>query len=481
METRKTNFLGENPEKPQKPVRNKKSRFLLYFSIFLIIFISACIVKSVTKPNTPNDPSAYDPITLEPKKPASLLKKIKDLVFSKDIALEGQKNDRINILLLGMGGLGHDGPFLTDTIIIASIKPSTSQVSMISIPRDLGVQIPEYGFKKINSANAFGEVKKTDSGGEFASKIISNTFGIDIHYYVRVDFQAFQDVIEEVDGIKVNVDTTFTDTEYPADNYEYQTVHFDKGINDMNGEDALQYARSRHGNNGEGSDFARAKRQQKMILALKEKVISFETLANPIRIHNIIKTLDKHIITNMEFSDIISMLKLSKTLNTNNINTVVLNNGVGGYLQNTRSDDGAFILEPTSGSFEEINKIIKSIFDHENPEKIPDNTPNQETPEVTITNIEIQNGTWQAGLAARAQKKLSEDNFLVTSVGNTTERPMLESGIYSLTNKGKEDVLPALKEVLNIPIKKDLPKSEKFAHGSDILIILGENFDYSSI
>ncbi len=477
MQRRRTNFLEEqeNQHTPHREPPRSRRRLFYIVAIVSVMFISGCIARSVINTSLPSDPSLYDPITLEPKKPEGLLKRIKQLVFSKDTELPGKKEGRINILLLGMGGLGHDGPFLTDTIIIASIEPSTNKISMISIPRDLGVNIPEYGWYKINHANAFGETKQSGWGGALATEVIEKTFDIDIHYYVRIDFKAFGEIIDEVDGVTVEVARSFTDTEYPAPNYEYQTVSFQKGTHTLFGGKALQYARSRHGNNGEGSDFARAKRQQNILLALKEKILSFETLANPIRIYNIINTLDSHITTNMSFGEIMSLVKLGKELDLKNIHTVVLDTSEGGYLKNGYSPNGAFILEPATGNFEDIQSLIANIFDdtYEAPiQKIV--VPEQETPILPITLVEVQNGTWQAGLAARTKKRLENDGIGVATVGNTDIRPQLESAIYVLKAHG-QTAAQAIKSKLNIPIKQ---VDDTFSHATttEVLVILGEDY-----
>jgi LCP family protein required for cell wall assembly len=480
MHSRKTNFLDDSPrdiEETSAPLPSKRRRLFLILLVVGALFLTGCIGRTLISWSLPNDPRAYDPVTLEPLQPEGLLTRIKRLVFNHEEPLAGHKEDRINVLLLGMGGPGHDGPFLTDTMIIASFQPSTGEVAMISIPRDLGVNIPGHGWYKINHANAYGEVAQSGSGGALSSKVVSDTFGVDIHYYLRVDFKAVEDVIDDIDGITIDVETPFTDTEYPADNYLYQTISFKKGIQVMNGDIALKYARSRHGNNGEGSDFARAKRQQRMILALKEKVLSFETLANPIRIHNILDTLGNHISTNMNFSDIISMMKLAKQADLSNIKTVVLDTSVGGYLKNGYSPNGAFILAPTSGNFDEISALIEHIFDPEtensNVEYIE--TPAQEQPDIPITTVEVQNGTWRAGLAARAEKILEDDNIVVTTIGNTGERPVMESGIYILDPSG-QTAAQAIKATLNIPIKKPTDVYTPTA-GSHVLVILGEDFE----
>jgi polyisoprenyl-teichoic acid--peptidoglycan teichoic acid transferase len=478
MHSRKTNFLNDSPREEHTPKSPKKRlRLFLLLIICGTLFLSGCIGRTFFDNSLPNDPLAYDPLTLEPIKPQGLLTRIKRFVFSKDQPLAGEKKDRINILLLGMGGLGHDGPFLTDTMIVASIQPSTGDVAMISIPRDLGVDIPAKGWYKINHANAFGEAKQSGSGGVLATKVVNETFDADIHYYVRVDFKAVEQIIEGIDGLTIDVENSFTDTEYPAANYEYQTVSFQKGIQTMDGQTALQYARSRHGNNGEGSDFARAKRQQRMILALKEKILSFETLANPIRIHSIIDTLGTHISTNMDFSDIISMMKLAKSADLTNIKTVVLDTSPGGYLKNGHGQNGAFILEPVTGDFDDITYLIEHIFDPDiELKKITTlEVPEQTQPTLSPAVIEIQNGTWQAGLAARTEKQLENEGIVVTSIGNTGERPIMQSAIYILDPLA-QDSAQAIKAMLSIPIKKTSGTITS-TPGTELLIILGEDLE----
>lgn len=470
------NFLTKHPLTPQKPPRGKRRLFLFALIGIVLLLSGFMIVRSAIDPEGPEDPLAYDPESLEPKKPEGLLKRISHFIFSKDINLAGQRNDRINVLLLGMGGPGHDGPYLTDTIIIASIQPSTGKVAMISIPRDLAVNIPKHGYRKINSANAIGEVEKKDWGAAFAAEVIEDTFGIDIHYYIRVDFKAFEEMIDEVDGVSVNVERSFVDSQYPAANNQYQTVSFKKGVQTLSGEDALMYARSRHGNNGEGSDFARAKRQQKVLLALKEKILSLRTLANPVRIYNITKSLDTHITTNMAFSEIIALVKLSRELDTKELITVVLDTSSNGYLVNGTGTNGAFILSPKSGNFDEINSLIAHVFEHNN-QQIVNDTPPQETEELGFDdiNVEIQNGTWRAGLAARMRERLRKNKLTVSSIGNTTERPRMASGIYKISDSTDIAVMDLLKDTLDIAIK-ETPDSVQAASSTDILIILGEDF-----
>jgi LCP family protein required for cell wall assembly len=471
------NFLHrklQNPE--QKPRRNK----WVFLSIAIIVLM-LCIAGYVSANRDRNlNPLDYDPITLEPKKPEGLFKKLSYLVFKKDIDLEGQKDDRINILLLGIGGPGHDGPYLSDTIMIASIRPSHNDIALISIPRDLAVSIPGHGITKVNSANAYGEAQKENWGAAFATEVISDTFDIDIPYYLRLDFKAFEEIIDEVGGVRVDVERAFTDYMYPAPNDLYQTLVFTQGPQTMNGETALKFVRSRHGNNSEGSDFARAARQQKIILALKEKLLSFSTLSNPVKIKNVMDALERHMTTNMEFDEILSFIKIGRGLNTNQIRTLVIDSGPNGFLTNTTGYNNAWMLAPKTGNFDEINSAIKNIFENTNlntPQT--DTTPAQEKPSFDYTTVEIQNGSWNAGLAARLKQRLTEDKFFVDEIGNVNPeiKPLDESGIYKVSSADSSEVTQALSDILRIPVRTEpLNPLITIASTTDILIVVGDDF-----
>jgi len=475
METRRINFLyTNNPiEIPPELPPQKSRKWPIFLIVIALLIIIGGVIKLMAKENAPDDPLAYDPITLEPKKPEGFISKITQMVFSREYQLKGYSDDRINILLLGIGGIGHDGPFLTDTIMIASLKPSTGEIATISIPRDLGVEIPGQGLNKINYAGAYGEAKGSGTGGAFAVKIIEETFDLKIHYYARVDFKAFAEIIDELGGITINVEKSFTDEMYPTKNGGYETVSFKTGTQTMNGATALKFVRSRHGNNGEGSDFARARRQQKAIFALKEKALAFSTLVNPIKINNIRKTLSDNIATNLEFSDLMSFFKLMRELKVPNISTTVLDDSVNGNLQSATTEFGSFILMPKTGNFSEINNLIENIFE-KTPAKV-DDTPEQSAIALPPAKIEVQNGTWIAGLAARMGKRLEDKNFIITAVGNTEIKPMPTSGIYKINANAPFEVMQALQKELRIPIRQTLPSNVTATSTADILVLLGED------
>ena len=311
MSTPKINFLTNLFEK--QPKKRGVFKCLFYPLIFLAIFVFIFSFE----------------ILLSGESISANISKINifqtlNFAISKRQVLAGEKEDRINILLLGMGGEGHPGPYLTDTNILVSVQPSTKKVSMVSIPRDLSVPIPGYGWRKINEANHYGEMKEKGAGAQSAASVVSQIFDQPINYYIRVDFSGFEKLINELDGIKVYVDTAFTDSQFPTDNYGYQTVSFEQGLQKMDGQTALNYARSRHGNNGESSDFARSKRQQKVLTAIKDKALAFTTFISYSKISALLNMYKENVSTNLEPWEIYKFYKLAKDFDSNNITNLVL-------------------------------------------------------------------------------------------------------------------------------------------------------------
>jgi len=510
MDQENQNLTGETNEQPQfdqqppnflKPRRRygleqppRKKRWWLYFIVLIILAGGVnCTVRYFSLSELPADASVYDPITLKPRR-VSFLQTVKNYIFKSDKVLAGETDDRVNILLLGMGGVGHDGPFLTDTNIIISLKPSAKEVAMISVPRDLGVTIPKQGVYKINFANAFGEAKTPGSGGEFAREIFAKTFALDIPYYIRVDFTAFEDLINAVGGVTIDVPRAFTDNEFPGPNQTYAPISFVAGVQTMNGERALQYARSRHGNNGEGSDFARARRQQQVLSALKERLLSFGTYTNPVKIQQMLSSLSNHVTTNLNFGQIMYLAGLAREMNSN-VKTLVLDNAPDGFLYSYFGQDGAFLLGPRTGNFDAINEAIKNIFEASGSTAASQVTTaapaSANRPVFPAAKIEIQNGTWRVGLAAKFQTLLEAKGFTIASVGNSVQRPLDKTAIYLINQSAPTEIISNLEKELGVTATAALPDwltenfdspdttsteiGLKYRPDTDILVILGED------
>mgnify|MGYP002622361186 CR=1 FL=1 len=276
--------------------------------------------------------------------------------------LVGEQDDRINILLMGNGGAGHDGHDLTDRRIFASIRPSEQQVGMMSIPRDMAIPIPGYGWRKINHANYFGELEDPGQGAKWASNVIGKVIDQKIHYYLRIDFQGFGDFIDALGGVDVYVERSFADAQYPTDDHLVQTISFQEGWQHMDGETALQFARSRHGNNGEGSDFARSRRQQKILLAVKDEVLSAKTILNPRRIGNLFNTVKENIETNLTTWEILRLAQVAGNVDQETIVHHVLDASLESPLYETHLN-GAYVLLPDNDDWSGVQNIAANLFE----------------------------------------------------------------------------------------------------------------------
>jgi LCP family protein required for cell wall assembly len=465
------NFLNDHPKKSSPDPTKTFLRSLFYPIIFVGIFI---FIFSFQVLLSGENLDGYG--DLEPRKFSFL----NVFGFSHERELKGESDDRINIILTGMGGLGHSGPFLTDTIIVASYKPSTHEVAMLSIPRDLSVSIPGYGWRRVNSVNHYGELQDPGRGAAYTADFLSDLLGIDIHYYVRVDFQGFVDLIDELDGLDVYVDNAFTDSQFPDNNYGYQTIFFDRGWQHMDGQTALNYARSRHGNNGEGSDFARSQRQQKVLKGLKDKLLSAKTFLSPTKLGALYDTYNNNVSTNMETWEMVRFAQLAKDIHDDAINTLVLDNSANGLLYSTLVN-GAYLLVPRDESFYEIQQVAEHIFDPQdylNPDERPV--------------VEIRNGTKIGGLAYQTSVNLTRMGFDIEKIGNAVEQNYEKTVIYDLTGGQKNHSLERIIKELNANVTTEVPRwlsddplatSQEGAlppSDADFLIILGQEHAVSA-
>jgi LCP family protein required for cell wall assembly len=177
---------------------------------------------------------------------------------------------RTNVLILGLDRRPEEGYVVrSDTMILASFYPAGPAVTMLSIPRDLYVEIPGYGSDRINTAHFWGESEFEGGGPVLATQTILLNFGVPVHHYVRVDFEAFRALVDAVGGIDVTVEAPIVDEAYPTEDYGTMRIEIPAGLQRMNGETALRYARTRHGS----SDFDRIARQQKVVMALASRLL----------------------------------------------------------------------------------------------------------------------------------------------------------------------------------------------------------------
>lgn len=328
------------------------------------------------------------------------------VLLNRNIELsEINKSDpqRINILLLGIGGGNHEGPRLTDSIIVASIDIDESKVNLISLPRDM------WSFElddRINSGYAKGEAKKDGGGLILAKSVVSGIIGQKINYGVVIDFNGFINAVDIVGGLDVNVDRTFDDYQYPVTGNEnelcghseeevesftatnsaetelveffpcrYEHLHFEAGTQHMDGETALKFVRSRHANGAEGTDFARSQRQEKIINAFMNKIFSLNFIANPTKVLGLYDTLQDSIDTDIQESEFDDFIKLAQKFRNSEIDSVVIDYGDreqrrGGLLTNPPISEKysyKWTLVPRIGedNFSEIHEYVKCRLERE--------------------------------------------------------------------------------------------------------------------
>ncbi|KKQ92125.1 MAG: Cell envelope-related transcriptional attenuator [Microgenomates group bacterium GW2011_GWC1_39_7b] len=273
---------------------------------------------------------------------------------------------RANFLVLGIGGKDHTGGDLTDTIMLVSINLEGPGVDIVSVPRDLW--IPEIR-AKINSAYHYG-------GTDLAKAAVEKVTGIKIQYSAIVDFSAFKDMVDALGGILVNVETGFSDKLYPIAEREndtcdgdrafacrYETVTFVSGLQLMNGDTALKFVRSRHAEGSEGTDQAREARQQKIIDAIKNKLLSPQIYLSMRTDKAIFKVLRVSIETNVDDKTAATVAR--KVFDSrNSINKYLIPDG---FLVNppiTNNYDNQYVLIPKEGNgkWGEIQKWVSELF-----------------------------------------------------------------------------------------------------------------------
>jgi len=307
-------------------------------------------------------------VTIQNGKENSLIGNIGSLILpivsEKRKILDGESEGRVNILLLGAGGVNHPGKNLTDTIMIMSLDTANKKVALLSLPRDLYVNIPEtFYHTRINSVYQYG--LNNNTGIEPVKKTVEEITGLKINYFLVMDFDGFQKIIDDIGGVNMMVERDIYDSRYPGPNYSYETFEIKKGAHKMDGVTALKYVRERH-DDPEG-DFGRAKRQQQLIQAVKNKTFSLETFLNPLTLNNVLNALEKNIKTNIGLDEIESFIRLSRKLDTQNVTNVVADAWKKDSLLKVShislGNGRAFVLVPRVGNFSEVQDLAQNVFD----------------------------------------------------------------------------------------------------------------------
>lgn len=381
--------------------------------------------------------------------------------------LKGENDGRINILVLGIGGEGHDGPDLADTILLVSIDPKAKTVSMLGVPRDFYVKTPGGGYSKINAVNSYGEDNKVKGGGPALMKqTVSYITGVPVHYYVKIDFQGFKQVIDAVGGVEIKNTTLLYDPEYPCENNERRSCGYTlkPGTYRMNGAQALKYARCRKGTCG--TDYGRSQRQQQVIQATRAKLLTAGTLANPAKVVKIIDAAGAGVRTDLQLWEMKKLLKIAEGIDSSKTQTKVLD-PTSGVVTQQESPSAGSILAPTAGvgRYTQVHAWVRAYF-----------TNSYLATEAA--KLAVYNGTATPGLAAQAADFLKSYGYNVAVTGNAPA-PQATTALYDYTGGKKPYTVKFLANRFGLTAQTR-PAAEA-TDGSDIKLILGANFKTSQI
>ncbi len=278
---------------------------------------------------------------------------------------------RTNILILGKGGNGHEAPDLTDTILLLSLDRNSRKITIISLPRDIWISPLR---TKLNSLYYWGNKKEVGGGVILAKSSVEEILGQHVHYAVVLDFSGFKEIIDALGGIEVDVENSFTDEKYPIPGKEsdlcggdpeykcrYETVSFKKGKQFMDGETALKFARSRNAEGDEGTDFARQKRQQKIVEAIKDKILDKNIILSPrklLQLKNVFFSAFETDITESEGVILARMIFDAR----NNTETFVIPENLLENPPKSSKYDNLYVFIPKRGNWSEVQNWVKCLL-----------------------------------------------------------------------------------------------------------------------
>lgn len=395
--------------------------------------------------------------------------------FLQSTTLRGEDRGRVNILLAGNSAddSGHNGAQLTDSIMVISVDTVHHTAFMLSIPRDMWVDIPGDGYQKINAAYVYGQnIHFHDSGYPsggmgLLEETVEQNFGIPIDYYGLVDYTAFKQAVDAVGGIDVTINSDDPRGLYDP-SIDWTThgplVKLTNGRHHLSGEQALDLARARgdaYGSYGfDQSDFDRTTHQRAMLLALKDKAVSAGVLANPVKLTNLFDAIGSNVKTDFKLSEVRRLYDLTKDINGNHIKSYSLNDADGvNLLKNYTTPDGQSALIPAAGidDYSQIQIFIKRLTSN-------DPIVREEAKVVVL------NGTQTYGLAGTQAKSLEAKNVDVVATGNA-------AGNQSVTTiiDNSHGHKPHTLQLLTALYGKHITKTNPYAgtYDADFIVVLG--------
>jgi polyisoprenyl-teichoic acid--peptidoglycan teichoic acid transferase len=382
--------------------------------------------------------------------------------------LKGEGDGRVNILLVGIGGGDHDGANLTDSMVIASIDPVAKDITMLSVPRDLYVKVPDYWSMKINATyvsaydraleNGLKDDKAQAAGFAKLEEVITSYIGVPIHYHALVNFQAFQQGVDAVGGIDINVKEDLYDDLLAGDNFNNPWIAR-KGQTHFDGRVGLLYAQSRH----TSSDFARGERQREVLVALKEKVLATGTFSNPSRVTKLIDALGNNVTTNASLGELLRMYDVTKDIPSSSIASIGLTDEPNVLITTGQVDDQSIVL-PVAGinNYDDIKTFVRSAL----------KDPFLKSEAATVA---VLNGTGEEGLAAKKAAELKSYGYNVILVDSAPTTDYSSTVIYDRSNGVKKYTRNYIEKRIGTKVASEPSGANPILVTADFVVILGSN------
>lgn len=418
----------------------------LLFAIFFVLFVAGGLYSGYIFYSTLKSLLLQPPAWTLPVLPIGEGTTNYDDTAATDASPAWGGQERVNVLILGVDQREAEKgqPTRSDTMIVVTLDPASKTAGMLSIPRDLWVAIPlpEVGEERINSAHFFGDYYKVPGGGPaLAKKTVALNFGIPIHYYARVDFQGFIRIIDAIGGVNIDVERPIRDDEYPDNNYGYMRIFIPAGLQHMDGQTALQYVRTRHGD----SDFGRLHRQQRLLLALREQGLQLGLVT---KLPVLFNTLRDAVKTDVPPREALMLAQLAAQVDTKNI---MIRSIDASMVVPYVTPSGADVLIPKR---DEIKKVIDEMFRTARPPAptavpTPPLTEDRNKLQEEGAKIEVQNGTDIDGLAAKTRNFLEKRGYRVVRISNAELNTYTEAVLICYTD-GKKYTKDQLIRLFNI-------------------------------
>lgn len=386
------------------------------------------------------------------------------------ISTEGLKSwqgtERVNILLLGIDQRCEEtGPNHTDTMMVVTIDPLGLSAGVLSLPRDLWVEIPGFGTDRINQANYYGEAYEYPGGGPaLAVETVESLLGVPIDYYGTVNFDAFVEVVDLLGGIDINAPEAIDDPNYPDRCYGYDPFQIEAGEHHLDGQQALKYARTRA---TLGGDVDRAGRQQAVMLALRNKILQLGTLPQLIAQAPLLwNSFQNNVRTNMTLEEALQLGLLVQDIPESSIRTAVIDYN---YVYNEVTPDGRAVLVPIR---ENIRQLRDQLFA---PPIIPtpviENLPALMAAEEA--RVAVYNGTAVFGLAGTTQEYLQQNGLTIAEIGNADSSTYLTTQVITYGNF--PNTVRFLTQLMHIP-PLNISEGTTATGDFDVMVIIGDDW-----